>query len=120
MRYEGRCRNLHGHNGLLEIVLSGARLDARGMVADFSLIKRKIKEWIDQELDHRMLLCRKDKLAPSLKKLDPAVRLFEFNPTAENLARYIYQKIRAMSLPVVEVRLWETPSSCALYRGNST
>ena len=54
--YEGKCRHLHGHNGRVEIELEGDRLDSRGMVVDFGDIKKGMKRWIDDNLDHRMIL----------------------------------------------------------------
>lgn len=114
--YEGPCQHLHGHNGRVEVVLAASRLDRRGMVADFSEIKRTIKNWIDAELDHRMLLCRRDPLVAVLAAQQEKFYVMDANPTAENIARLIFDHARACGLPVVEVRLWETSSSCATYR----
>ena len=56
LRYEGKCRHLHGHNGRLTVVFETDGLDGRGMVLDFSDIKRLVGGWIDAHLDHRMIL----------------------------------------------------------------
>ncbi|MBI3999869.1 MAG: 6-carboxytetrahydropterin synthase, partial [Candidatus Omnitrophica bacterium] len=56
MDYDGACRHLHGHNGKVEVELEREKLDERGMVVDFSEIRSVIKNWIDQTLDHTMLL----------------------------------------------------------------
>jgi 6-pyruvoyltetrahydropterin/6-carboxytetrahydropterin synthase len=115
LNYEGQCRHLHGHNGRVEIDIESEKLDSRGMVVDFSEIKRILKAWIDETLDHRMLLNKADSILPALK--GELVFVMDENPTAENIAKIIFQHARSKGLPVVEVRLWETPTSYATYRG---
>ena len=56
LNYDGKCRYLHGHNGRAIITIESATLDERGMVLDFTDIKRVVSTWIDENLDHRMLL----------------------------------------------------------------
>lgn len=114
--YEGACAHPHGHNGLAEITLESGALDGRGMVADFGDIKREIKGWIDATLDHQMILRRDDPLAGWLEEHGEPVCLFDVNPTAESIARTIFEHARERGYPVVEVRLWETPGSYATYR----
>jgi len=58
LNYDGKCKYLHGHNGRAVIVIEAPKLDDRGMVMDFSDIKRVVSSWIDEHLDHRMLLHR--------------------------------------------------------------
>ncbi|MFC1522216.1 6-carboxytetrahydropterin synthase QueD [Elusimicrobiota bacterium] len=115
MQHKGPCKNLHGHNAKVEIELSGDCLDESGMVEDFSEIKRRIKAWVDKNLDHRTLVFNKDILAKKLKLLDPSVVIMDFNPTAENLAKLIFDKAHAMDLPVTCVTFWETDTSRAIY-----
>jgi 6-pyruvoyltetrahydropterin/6-carboxytetrahydropterin synthase len=116
LNYSGKCRNLHGHNGKAVIVLEGASLDERGMLVDFADIKRSICVWIDSELDHRMILCESDPAVPFLQKLGEPLRVIPENPTAENIARLIFDHAQAQSFPVVEVSLWESARSGATYR----
>lgn len=113
--YEGKCRHLHGHNGKLLITLEASRLDARGMVLDFGEVKNAISRWIDEELDHRMILRRDDPAVGPLAAIGEPLVLFDQNPTAENLARWVFEQIRRQGFPVVEVRLWETPRCSAIY-----
>ncbi len=120
LNYDGQCRHLHGHNARVEVDLVADDLDQRGMVADFSDIKQQIKGWIDAHLDHRMLLNRDDPILPLLKERGELHYVMDANPTAENIARLIFNKARARGLPVVEVRLWETPTSFAAYRAPKT
>ncbi len=114
--YPGKCRNLHGHNGRVVIAFEADGLDAKGMVIDFTEIKRTVSGWIDEHLDHRMILCRDDPAVPVLQEMGEPVFLMDVNPTAENIARQIFDVARQKGLPVVEVRLWETPQCCAQYR----
>lgn len=113
--YEGRCRHLHGHNGRTRITMEASDLDERGMVIDFSEIKRTVSRWIDHHLDHRMLLHRDDPLVPLLKEAGEPMLLMSVNPTAENIARLIHQVAADQGLSVLEVRLWETPRCFATY-----
>ena len=115
--YAGKCRYLHGHNGLLEIDIARAELDAIGMVVDFSHVRELIKGWVDANLDHRLLLCRRDAYVELLAAQGEPLYLMDDNPTAENIAKLVFEHARRQELPVVEVRLWETPSACATYRG---
>jgi len=119
MNYDGKCRHPHGHNGRVEIELQADRLDEKGMVHDFSEIGRAMKGWIDANLDHRMLLRGDDPLVVALEKLGEPVFLMTQNPTAEAIAQLIYEQVEQQGFPVTEVRLWETESSFAAYRGNS-
>jgi 6-pyruvoyltetrahydropterin/6-carboxytetrahydropterin synthase len=84
------------------------------MVVDFADIKRALKTWIDDTLDHRMLLCKDDPVLPALR--GELVYVMDENPTAENIAKLIFDHARSEGLPVTEVRLWETPTSYATYR----
>lgn len=116
LNYSGKCRHLHGHNARAVIVLEGNQLDERGMLVDFSEIKRSLRHWIDQELDHRMILCEGDPALPALRELHEPLHVIQVNPTAENIARLIYDRAAEMGFPVVEVSLWETSRSFATYR----
>jgi 6-pyruvoyltetrahydropterin/6-carboxytetrahydropterin synthase len=117
LNYDGKCRHLHGHNGRAVIVLEATDLDARGMVLDFSDIKQVVSQWIDETLDHRMILCRDDPAVPVLKKLGEPLYLIDTNPTAENIAKLIFQFTAQRGFPVVETHLWETPRCYATYAG---
>ena len=87
------------------------------MVVDFSTIKRVVSAWIDANLDHRMILHRDDPVLPHLRQQGEPVFLLDVNPTAENIAKLIYDFVVGQGFPVVEVRLWETDDSFAAYRG---
>ena len=117
LNYDGKCRHLHGHNGKTVLTLEAPELDHLGMVMDFSRIKRVVHTWIDENLDHRMLLHRNDPVLSFLQQQGEPVFVMEVNPTAENIAKLIYDYAAGQGFPVVEVRLWETESCYASYRG---
>lgn len=116
LNYDGKCKYLHGHNGRAIITIESATLDARGMVLDFSDIKNVVSTWIDEKLDHRMLLQRTDPAVPILEKMGEPLFLMDENPTAENIARLIYEFTASRGFPIVECQLWETPRCYATYR----
>lgn len=115
LNYEGKCRYLHGHNGRAVISIEGTELDSRGMVLDFSDIKKTVSTWIDENLDHRMILCRRDPVVSMLEEMGEPLYLLDVNPTAENIAKLIFEQTKAIDVPIVEVRLWETPRCFATY-----
>ena len=115
LNYDGKCRYLHGHNGRAVITIESEQLDHRGMVLDFSDIRRVVSTWIDDHLDHRMILHREDPAVPFLQQLQEPLHLIETNPTAENIARLIYDFAHEEGFPVLDVRLWETPHCYATY-----
>ena len=117
--YDGVCKHPHGHNGVAEIEVQSATLDHRNMVCDFSDIRRVIKGWIDSELDHKMLLRHDDPIARALEQLGEPVFLVDSNPTAERIARLIFDYASTQGFPVVRVTVWETPTSFAEYRPNA-
>jgi 6-pyruvoyltetrahydropterin/6-carboxytetrahydropterin synthase len=114
--YQGKCRHLHGHNGRAVITLATADLDQLGMVMDFTRLKRVVGGWIDDHLDHRMLLHEDDPVLAFLRQQGEPVYVMNVNPTAENIARLIFDFTRGQGFPVFEVKLWETDSCFAAYR----
>ena len=70
--YESKCQNMHGHNWIITIYCRAEELDSNGMVCDFAHIKRMITD----KLDHK-----------NLNDVLP------FNPTAENIARWIVEQV---------------------------
>jgi 6-pyruvoyltetrahydropterin/6-carboxytetrahydropterin synthase len=117
LNYEGKCRNLHGHNGTAVVTLAGPKLDALGMVMDFSQMKRVLQNWIDESIDHKMLLHRDDPVLKYLQDKGEPVVVLDVNPTAENIAKHIFDYAKGQGFPVTEVTLWETESCCATYTG---
>jgi 6-pyruvoyltetrahydropterin/6-carboxytetrahydropterin synthase len=116
LNYDGKCRYLHGHNGRVIITLESESLNDRGMVLDFSEIKKVVAGWIDENLDHRMILQHDDPAVPFLQELGEPTFLLDVNPTAENIARLIHDFTASHGFPITETRLWETPHCFASYR----
>ncbi len=103
--YKGKCENLHGHNYKIEIYARGRELDNIGLLVDFGELKMAADEVV-QYLDHR-----------NINELPPFD--VELNPSAENLARYILERVAARvgddRVEVYKVRCFETPTSIATY-----
>ena len=114
--YPGKCRHLHGHNGIAVITMESPSLDSLGMVVDFGKLKAVVGSWIDNHLDHRMIMHRDDPALSYLLSQGEPGFVMDCNPTAENIAKLIYDKSREAGFPVVEVKLWETESCHATYR----
>ena len=115
MDYDGKCAHPHGHNGKIEIELAAVKLDKRGMVYDFGDIKEIIHKWVDRELDHKMILKKGDPLVKILKDLGEPYYEMNENPTAEALARLIFDVAQSKKLPIKRITFWETTSSSATY-----
>lgn len=105
--YQGKCENPHGHNYKVRVTLVGRELDGTGLLLDFKLLKNILKPTIDY-LDHQML-----------NDIKPFI---ELNPSAENLARYFFDKtnselerVSAGRVRVKDCTIWETDSTTATY-----
>ena len=117
LNYDGKCRYLHGHNGRAVIKIESEHLDDRGMVVDFKDVKTVVAGWIDENLDHRMLLNRTDPVVAMLQEMQEPLYLIDENPTAENIAKIIFDFTKSHGFPIVEAQLWETPHCFATYSG---
>ena len=113
--YDGKCAHPHGHNARVEIELEGASLDQADMLVDFTVIKHTLGAWVDAHIDHKMVLRKDDPLVPVLQGLGEPVYCMELNPTAEGLAKLIFDMAKEHGLPVSRVRFWESPTSAAEY-----
>ena len=103
--YRGKCENVHGHNYRAQVTLRGAELDAMGLLVDFVELKRVVHAVLDR-MDHQWL-----------NDFPPFDAL---NPSAENMAKYIYDEVSAAltakeGVRVASVRLWETDTASAAY-----
>ena len=121
--HEGKCANLHGHNYVAEIYVSGTEVDEVGRVVDFAVINGLFKGWIDDNWDHGMIISTEDTVAlNALAEIEPSkVFPLPYNPTAENMARYLLtevgpgllRSIEGYSLQLTKVVIWETDKSSA-------
>jgi 6-pyruvoyltetrahydropterin/6-carboxytetrahydropterin synthase len=115
LRYQGKCAHLHGHNGRLEVTVQARDLDSQSMVTDFSAIEVVVRSFLDQNLDHKLILSKDDPLVAVLRAQKEPIYVMDDDPTAEAIARHVFERVRSAGLPVSEVRLFETPTSVASY-----
>ena len=97
--YEGKCEGLHGHNWKVEVNLEGENLDKIGLLIDFKVLKKMLKDLLE-ELDHKML-----------NELEP---FQEINPSSELIARYIYNKLKKDipgNVELTSVSVWESETA---------
>jgi 6-pyruvoyltetrahydropterin/6-carboxytetrahydropterin synthase len=97
---------VHGHNYRVQVIVRGEKLDDIGMLADFTALKKLLRE-VSEPMDHVFI-----------NDLPPFT---ELNPTAENMAWYIWTKMQeglklAHPVEVAEVKVWETDVQYAVYR----
>jgi len=102
--YPGACSRMHGHNWKVELEAVATQLDDIGMGVDFKVMKQAARE-VSAELDHQYL-----------NELEP---FKEINPTAENIAAYMYReisvRINSETIKVTALTLWETERACVRY-----
>lgn len=115
MGHPGKCRHVHGHTSVAEVLFRFEVLQDSGMAMDFLEIKSLLGAWIDAELDHKLLLFNDDPLCRVLEKEGEPFRKLPFHPTAENIARVIFDAAIQMNLPVSQVTIWESDRSAAAY-----
>lgn len=96
--HESKCSHLHGHNYRITFECTAEELDHLGRVIDFSLIKEKLCLWIEEHWDHHFLVWKDDPIREALQAIDPTVVVTPFNPTAENMARYLSEVVAPKQL----------------------
>lgn len=119
--YEGKCANLHGHRWRVVAKVGGEKLQESGekvgMLLDFSDLKRELRA-LAETLDHKLIV---EKYSLQLSTMDAMeaegfeVVELPFRPTAENLARHLYQEMEKLGFPMVSMTVYETPDNCAVY-----
>lgn len=115
-----KCEKLHGHHYKAEFTFTSGILN-NGMIIDFNIIKNKIKNWIDTNWDHNVILSHRDnKLAEAIEDITQQnVFLIENNATAELMAKYLLYIcnnelfIEEENIVCIKVKLWETTTSFA-------
>ena len=119
--YEGKCSNIHGHRWSVEIEVGSDRINqegqTRGMIVDFSELKHDLAS-IVEELDHCLIIERgslRGKTYEALKEDGFRIIELDMRPTAENLAKYMYDRMAEQGYMVVKATVYETPNNCASY-----
>ncbi len=104
LNYDGPCENLHGHNWQVKASVKCSELDSAGIGIDFKVLRNHLKEIVKQ-FDH--------------KDLNVVLKQENLNPSSENLARYIFQrlkgKLEGSGCMVSRLEICETPGNCAAY-----
>lgn len=120
--HDGKCQNLHGHTYKLQVEVSGdlvADGAKKGMVVDFTDVKRIVKETILDPMDHAFIYDttseRECKIASLLNELNSKIFGIPVRTTAEEMARFMFNRLKDQ-LPISAIRLWETPTSFCEYR----
>ena len=92
--YQGQCEKVHGHTFQVEVEIEVSELDKTGLGIDFVVIKKRLASLLP---DHKLLN-----------------DIFEFNPSAENLAHRLFQDLK-LYFPVKSVTVWESDDASATY-----
>ena len=129
LNHRSICKGLHGHRYKAEICVEGKLIEKsgvseEGMVLDFADIKKTAQKLIQTELDHAFMVWDKDEELLEFFKNSKGHKpvIVPFTPTAENVALYIahilkdkFSDVYKTGLHLQSIKLWETPSSYALY-----
>lgn len=120
--HDGKCQNLHGHTYKLQVEVSGdlvAEGAKRSMVMDYADLKSVVKREILDPMDHAYIYDlnseRESQVAKLLVDLNSKVYGIPSRTTAEEMAKYMFEKLEKAGLPVNLIRLWETPTSYCEY-----
>jgi 6-pyruvoyltetrahydropterin/6-carboxytetrahydropterin synthase len=124
-RHESKCAFFHGHNYRVDIEVvgdsGGTEVDDVGRVVDFSLIKKRMLGWLDANWDHAFLVFEEDANALAAVRMVQPTKYFvmPWNPTAENMARYLLEVVAPnvlgdLGVIARRVAVWETDESCAV------
>ena len=123
--YYGKCENLHGHRWRVVVYLEQEELQTEGtmkdMVLDFAGGDERVgMDALADSLDHTFLVEEGSLKPATLAALEDegfSLTIMPFRTTAENLARWFFERLREQGLPVIEVECDETPNNRAFYRG---
>jgi len=119
--HEGKCRFLHGHNYRIHFTIAANTLDDVGRVVDFSVIKSTLCQWLEEHFDHKFLIWEQDELLPELQHVaGESLVVVPFNPTAENIAKYLVEEIgpgqlKEFTVKLVACKVEETSKCSATY-----
>lgn len=125
--HKSKCASLHGHRYKIEVgvddkIITTKGASDEGMVIDFGDLKQIMMEVLDAKFDHGFIIWKDDPMATVLYQ-DKATKLtiVDFIPTAENLAKYWFKlldvRLKDQNINLNHVKVWETPTSTAIYRG---
>ena len=118
MNYEGKCKNIHGHNYIMRVGLGSYECSKQGFVRDFSEIQAVIKAYLNEFVDHATIFNIQDSewINIFIEKKQ-FVYVVDNNPTAENLAAHFYHLFKTNFKELLYIEIEETPTSKARYYG---
>lgn len=129
--HASKCRNPHGHRYRIIAhavghIIEDVGAPDEGMLVDFSYLKDLLMRYADEPLDHGFIIYHDDaEMFDALSGGDWKVIVFPYIPTAENIARWLYEQIQPEmvehfrgNLELAAIEVWETPTSMAIYEGN--
>lgn len=119
--YDGKCRHIHGHSYKLLITITGEPSEIpghpkSGMIMDFNDLKNIVHQYVIDPLDHSLMLREEAPLSRELKEQYDNIKIFDFQPTCEQLTLYIAHILEPVISPpnrLHRVCLYETPTSFA-------
>lgn len=120
LKHHGKCKNLHGHSVKLSVSIAQEELNEQDMVCDFFELKARVDAYVNEQLDHNLILHKSDPIIPALKAQNERFLAIAEHPTVEVLSKMIYQHLKHTGLNVEQVVLWETANTNASYREPST
>lgn len=135
--HENKCRHLHGHNGRVTFNCTASELDSVGRVIDFSQIKSRLCQWLEDNWDHKFLAWDNDRVIVEIERLltdndetravgeacdivFASIVFVPFNPTAENMAQYLVEVVgpkvlEGTGVTLIGVEFEETRKCSAIY-----
>jgi len=129
--HKSKCRNLHGHRYKIEAAVDDKIITTKGssdegMVIDFADLKEILMNEIDQQFDHGAIFYKQDPLTDHFLKISASgyqshskIHFVDFIPTAENLCKHwfllIKPQLKARGIKLKHIKVWETPTSTAIY-----
>lgn len=124
-----KCQSIHGHSWWATVHIEGPSLDAMGMLVEFGEFKRAWRRFLDDRVDHHLVVASGDPVAGAIRSVQPEARILEvdFDPTTENMARFLFDQATAIlrDLPsaagarIREVHVQETMVNAARWRDDA-
>jgi len=124
-----KCMSIHGHSWWVRVDIAGPRIDEAGILVEFGAFKRAWRGWLDNHIDHHLVLAEGDPMGDAVRAVYPQSRILclPMSPTTEALASYLYgravdvlEEVRPAEVDarVVCVHLQETRTNAASYRSS--
>ena len=119
-QHGGKCEFFHGHNYVADFYVTSHSVDSVGLVIDFAELKSRFKSWLDEHWDHGFILNEADENGLNAIKMVRPCKYYElpYNPTAENMARYLLEVVCPellgdSNVQATRVVIWETEEAFA-------